>query len=166
MKRLTLVMLSLLLVCSTLFGQSSGKRYKLKKAHVEYQISGSMQSGSEHLYFDDWGKREAKYTSLTIKVSGFTQENHKATFLEGKWIYAVDLTSKTGTKQENEMFKDLSDEELADLGKQTMIQMGGKKIGTETILGKRCEVWDIPKAGSKTWLWNWIPLKTEVNMGG
>jgi len=109
--------------------QNQGKRYGLKQAHISYRVDGSMQSGTEDLYFTDWGAHEAKYTVLKTKVAGFTQQINTATFTEGAWIYTVDLSANTGTKQKNPLLKNMSAKELQDLGKNIMVQMGGKKIG-------------------------------------
>lgn len=57
------------------------KRYGLKKACIEYTISGKMQSGTETLYFDNWGAQEAKFNKTKIKITGFTQETNTVTYL-------------------------------------------------------------------------------------
>lgn len=160
-----LVLMMLLLWGSARTGES-GKRYGMEKACIEYTITGTMQSGTETLYFDQWGAREAKYTTMAVKVAGFSQETKSATFTEGDWIYSVNLATNTGTKTRNNLFDGMSENEKKEMGLEMMKKMGGKKIGQEKVLGKTCDVWEIPSAGSKTWLWNWIPLKTEVNMGG
>ena len=145
---------------------SKMKRYGVKKARIEYTLSGT-QTGTETLYFDEWGMREAKYTKTELKILGITQKTNTATFIEDTWIYTVDLDKKTGTKTENTMLKALEGQNLEDVGKQMMIKMGGKKVGSEKILGdKDTEIWEMQNMGTKIWLWNGIPLKTETNMMG
>ncbi len=142
------------------------KRYNQKSGTIEYQITGSMMSGTETLYFDDFGAREAKFTNTEVKMGSFSQKTNNATYLEGSTIYTVDLNTNTGTKIENSIMKNLEGKDVQDAGKQMLKDMGGKQIGTETFLGKNCEVWEIKSLGSKTWIWNGVPLKTEVNMMG
>lgn len=163
---LKLFVILFLSVSTIVYAQNKGKRYGLKKAHIEYKVDGTMQSGTEDLYFDDWGKREAKYSILKISMGGFSQETKSVTYTEGSWMYTVDLSTNTGTKSENPFLKNMDQEDLQDLGKDMMVKMGGKKIGEESVLGKSCEVWEVANMSSKVWVWNWIPLKTEVNMGG
>ena len=145
---------------------SNMKRYNLKKASIEYTISGKMHSGTEVLCFDNYGAREVKFNTSKIKIAGFTQETRTATYLEATWIYTVDLKTKTGTKMENPLLKNLKGKNLQDTGKEIMINMGGKKVGTEKLLGKICDIWEIKNLGTRTWIWNWIPLKTVSKMAG
>ena len=163
---LKLSIILILCISTASFAQSKGKRYGLKKAHIEYKVDGSMQSGSEDLYFDNWGAKEAKFSLMKVSMGGFSQETKTATYAEGPWIYTIDLGTNTGTKSENPFLKNMDDKELQDLGKDMMKNMGGKKVGEEKILDKTCEIWEIADMGTKTWVWNWVPLKTEVNMGG
>ncbi len=140
------------------------KRYGVKSGIIEYELSGA-QSGKETIYFDDWGYREAKYSETELSFGGFSQKTSTLTILEGKMIYSIDLATNTGTKMENPMFAELKDDELIEMGEQMMKQMGGEKTGTATLLDKTCDVWEIKQMGTKTYVWNSIPLKTEVNMG-
>ncbi len=140
------------------------KRYGIKSGIIEYELSGA-QSGKETIYFDDWGYREAKYTEAELSFGGFSQKTNTLTILEGKMIYTIDLSTNTGTKMENPLFAGLKDEDLQEMGKQMMEQMGGEKTGTETFLDRTCEVWEIKQMGTKTYVWESIALKTEVNMG-
>lgn len=147
----------------------SGSRYGLKQACIEYKITGDMFSGTEKLYFDRYGMREAKYNQQTVKVMGITQENHTATFInfdEGGLIYTYDFKTKSGTKMENPLQEAFKDQDMKEIGKQMLVQMGGKKVGTGKVLGKTCDIWEMANIGTKTWIWNWINLKTESNMMG
>lgn len=144
------------------------QRYGLKQACIEYKMAGDMFSGTEKLYFDSYGLREAKYTHQKIKVMGITQENKTATFTnfeEGGIIYTFDFKAKSGTKMENPLNETFQEKDAKALGKAMMVQMGGKKVGTGKVLGKNCDIWEIPNMG-KTWVWNWLNLKTETNTMG
>lgn len=182
MKKVNLVILSFFFLFAVTYGISTAensienqdskkaapkmKRYGIKKACIEYELSGT-QTGKETLYIGDWGWLEAKYTQTQIEVMGFTQKTNTATFVEGTWIYTVDLDNKTGTKTENTMLKALQGQDIEEVGKRILIDMGGEKVGSETLLGdKVCEMWEVKNIGTKTWLWKGIPLKTETNMMG
>ncbi len=148
---------------------SSKQRYSLKQACIEYKIIGDMFSGTEKLYFDSYGMREAKYSYQNIKVMGMTKENNTGVFTnyeEDGIIYTYDYKTKTGTKMKNPLQDAFKEQDMKDVGKKMVEQMGGKKTGTGKILGKQCDIWEIKNMGSKTWIWNWIPLKTETNMMG
>jgi hypothetical protein len=53
---------------------------------------------------------------------------------------------------------------LQETGKSMMKKMGGKKIGTEKILGYTCDLWDL--MGVKQCMYKGIALKIETNMMG
>ncbi len=142
------------------------KRYGVKQACIEYTVSGDMQSGTEVLYFDHWGAREAKYEMKTIKVGPMKTEENKVTYMEGSMAYTVNLKDNTGSKMENPMLKGFEGQDLSEVGEKMMKQMGGKKIGSEKFLGKQCDIWEIKQMGTKSWVWKGVPMKTELNMMG
>lgn len=145
--------------------QTGMKRYQIASAIVEYTLSGA-QTGTETLYFTDYGMREAKHTRSEIKVASLTQKSNRVVILEGATTYNIDLDAKTGTKIENPLFKKFEGQDATAVGEKMLRDLGGRKIGTELFLGKTCEVWEVKKLGSKTWVWSGIPLKTETNFGG
>lgn len=169
--RRTLIMvsvISLVYVVAQLHGgqKPAGiKRYQVASAIVEYTLSGT-QTGTETLYFVDYGMREAKYTSTEIKVGTFSQKTKRVTLMEGATTYTIDLDQRTGTKIENPLYKKFEGQDATEVGERMLRDMGGQKIGAESFLGKMCEVWEIRKLGSKVWVWSGIPLKTEITFGG
>ncbi len=147
---------------------SAKSRYGLKQACIEYKITGDMFSGTEKLYFDRYGMREAKYTHQKIEMMGITQENNTATFInfdDDGLIYTYDYKTKSGTKIANPLAEALQNKDAKDIGKRMMVEMGGKKIGTGKVLGKTCDIWEIPNMG-KIWVWKWANLKTATNAMG
>lgn len=156
---------------TAVFAQSTVNRYKVKSGIVEYKITGT-QSGRETLYFDKFGKREATYSNTKISFGGFSQETNTMALLKGKYQYNIDLDKKTGNKIDNPFLQQMNQsaaeqgKDLTDAGEEMMKQMGGKKIGTEMFLGKKCDVWEIKQMSTKVWVYKGIALKTESNMAG
>lgn len=147
------------------------RRYKIRAAVVEYKMSG-MQTGTETLYFDRWGMRETKYTQTEIKAGTIVVKQNRMTLLDGEWTYNVDLDTKTGTKIPTPFMKELTgtakreSKDATEIGEEMLARMGGRKIGTETVLGKPCDVWEIKNLNAKSWVWQGVTLKTVVNMLG
>ncbi len=145
------------------------KRYIMESGIIDYKISGS-QNGTETLYFEKYGMKEAKYTDVTIDMFGMKQTNKQVVYLDGYWQYMVNPENNTGTKREDGMLKQLvessEDKDMNEVGMKMFISMGGEKIGTEQFQGKNCDVWQLESMGTKVWIWNFIPLKTEVDMMG
>lgn len=160
------------------------KRYDIKSGIVEYtsKISGEMMgtvisgSGTENLYFKDWGAvelREEK-SSQTTDTNIFGQKNSETTEthtmhkLDNGDSYMVDFEKKEIT-----LIKDMAMEmtkafdknaDAGDKGKSILESMGGKKIGDEKILGYDCEIWDL--MGAKQWIHKDIMLKLEMEVMG
>lgn len=145
------------------------KRYGIKSAVVEYILTGS-QEGTKTLYFDSWGMRQAEYTRSILTVSGFTKPINIANIIDGEYQYMINIDQNSGTKTRNPILKSI--EQLKDqkgfneFGEQMLLSMGANKIGTETFLGKECDVYEMRSTGTKLWVWEWITLKSETKSGG
>ena len=150
---------------------NTARRYKMKSGVVEYTVNGPQQ-GVEILYFDDWGMREATHTNLVLELMGFKQKTNTLTILKDGNTYTIDLAKRTGTKMETPMMKDLTarmeaeGKDMTDFGEEMMIQMGGKKVGTEEVLSKKCGVWVIEQMGTKAWVYKGLTLKSITRMAG
>ncbi len=165
MKKKLFFILMLTVLYSITIGQDF-KRYQFKSGKVVYKMSG-IQTGTETLYFDDYGRKEVHFNKSVIDMMGVKQKSNTQTIMEGKYIYTIDLEKNTGQKMENPLYEMFSDEDdLQKVGEDIMKKMGGKKVGTETLNGKECEIWEVQKMGGKIWVWNSLAIRTVVNMMG
>ena len=54
------------------FAANAQNRYpKSKTGIIKYEIYGATITGTEVLYYDDWGSREAKYITTTMELGGY-----------------------------------------------------------------------------------------------
>lgn len=147
------------------------KRYLVESGIIEYEMSG-MQKGTETVYFDKWGWREAKYTNSELSIAGITRKETKLSIMDGDWIYNIDLESRTGTKIKNTLLPQFIEaakkkgQTMTELGEEMMRNMGSEKSGTDTVAGQPCDVWVSKQMGSRSCVWNGVTLQTEVTMGG
>lgn len=144
------------------------KRYGIESGMVEYEYSGS-QKGKETLYFTDWGWKEARYNETEMSVMGISNKLSTVAMIDGEWIYNYDRIAKKGTKMRNSLLDGLTEEQkkdLAQVGMEMMKKMGAKKVGTEDVAGKTCDVWEAATLGTKIWIWQNIVMKTTVKMAG
>lgn len=138
------------------------RRYpELKSAIIKYKVSG-MNNGTETVYIDDWGRREAIYKKFTTKMMGIDLERNFMILIteNGKWVYNIDLNSRIAIKMNNAGFKALQ----GNSGGNMDVAIGAVKIGTEEILGKVCDVWEKSHPFSKTWMWKGIALKKDQDV--
>ena len=160
------------------------KRYGIESGSIAYKssISGKVMgstisgSGTESLYFKDWGAVElleeesTQTTTSTIfgKTSTETSSTHTMNKLDNGDGYAVDFKRKEIRKNKDmamgmtKMFQ--KDADAGKVGKELFESMGGKLIGSEVVLGYECEIWDL--MGIKQWLYKGVLMKSEGTLMG
>lgn len=145
------------------------KRYQEEKAIIKYEYKGSI-SGTETIYFDSWGWREGKFSDKTISMFGMQTKENKMDVVDGEIQTGIDLNTNTGTRAINTYMAGLregnSSKDLTDIGVEMLEAMGGKKTGTQTWLGRTCDVYEIESMQTTTLVWQGISMRTETNMMG
>jgi len=160
------------------------KRYDVKSGMIIYstktsgKVMGSVISGSgtEKLYFKDWGALELleEESTSTTKMKMFgkksteTENVHTIAKLDNGESYHVDFKKKeiyAGRDMAMDMIKVFHPtSDAGKTGKGMADSMGGKVIGNESFLGYDCEIYDL--MGSKQWIYKGVTLKMEVTLMG
>ncbi|MDX1829718.1 MAG: hypothetical protein R3342_09245 [Lutibacter sp.] len=183
MKRISILLsLFVLLISCNGNSQNTLKRYNVKSGVVKYTttISGKVigskitGSGTESLYFKNWGAIELKDNQSTqishMKFFGKekteTTSKHEISKIDNGKIYLVDFKNKTIQLKNNPMMDLMkqSKTNAADESKNMLEAMGGEKIGNETYKGYNCEVWEL--LGGKQWIYKGVMLKMEMKVLG
>ncbi|VAW22915.1 hypothetical protein MNBD_BACTEROID04-845 [hydrothermal vent metagenome] len=183
MKKLS-ILLSLIVALVSCNGNSQNKlkRYDVKSGIVKYTttISGKVLggiitgSGTESLYFKDWGaielKEEVSKQTTTMKFFGRkkieTTSTHVINKLDNGESYQADFDKKIIYLSRDvamDMMKQ-SNTDAGEAGKSMLESMGGKKVGNETYQGYNCEVWEI--LNGKQWLYKGVMLKIDMKVLG
>ena len=174
MKKLNSGVLFLVLVFACVnvcFAATAQNRYlKSKTGIIKYEIYGATIAGTEVLYYDDWGSREAKYITTTLELGGLSVTRNTLVLLEenGRWINNVDLNARTGIRMRNPRYKDSigqSRREREKIEEKKNLDAGGRKVEIEMVIGKPCVVWEGQNTGIKTCTWNGIILKKISDLG-
>jgi hypothetical protein len=144
------------------------KFFGIESGIVEYKITGS-QKGEKTLYFKDWGRKQAEFSTSTIKVGRYSKDANLLKLSNGNWQYIINLESKTGTKREHpvlEKLREFRDEiNYGEFGEQLALMNGGIETDSDNTVGKKCRVFEFKSKNSKQWLWNWLILKSETLSG-
>jgi len=162
----------------TIGADASGQMhlYDLESGKVTYAISGSanmmgmqMQTkGKKRLIFDHQGARSLTETVKIEKRSGMggnqTTKTHTMTLMDGDSLYHVNFQNETITKTANIGAQMLGGGNMKEKGLAMIKQMGGKKTGTDSVLGYTCDVWEL--MGTKQCIYKGVPLKVESNVMG
>ncbi len=164
--------------------QTKLKRYEVTSGIVHYTstISGKVLgstisgSGTEDLYFKDWGaielveEKSTKTTHTNIFGKKKTEVTHSHTMskLNNGESYSVDFDKKVIFLR-RDMAMDMAkafqpNADAGKVGKSMLESIGGKKIGTEKILGYTCDVWDVN--GAKQWMYKGVVLKLKITVMG
>ncbi|MEM9052643.1 MAG: DUF4412 domain-containing protein [Bacteroidota bacterium] len=130
---------------------------------VSFVHDGTMK-GTEVWYWSDWGKNQRKETNIVVEMMGFKQEQKKTSIIIGENIYNLNEDQKTATKISSDFVGELSNVKYDD--EDFLKEMGGKKIGAETILGKECDIWEIESMMGKVSVWKGLALHTVVDVMG
>jgi len=162
---------------------STLKRYHVKSGIVKYKtrIKGKVMgstiegSGTQELYFKNWGDtelkktEEKKVTHINIFGQKKTEVENTKTIdkLDNGKSYTVDEKNKVIYVRQDpamNMMKNMKQEDVSAAGESMLKSLGGKKIGTGKILGYTCDIWKIP--GGKQWIYKGVPLKLEMTLMG
>ncbi len=185
MRNLTIIF-SLLFAMSSCNGnaQNKLKRYDIKSGIIEYvtttngKVMGSTidGSGTEKLFFKDWGAVELKESELSqttsMKFMGNasteTKETHTMVKMDNGESWSVDFNKKqiyASRDMAMDMIKaNQPDGDAGKVGESMLVSMGGKKTGTGQILGYTCDIWEI--MGGKQWIYKGLMLKIEMTVLG
>lgn len=154
--------------------QQKIQQYAVKSGHVEYQLSGNT-TGTKSIWWDNYGtlsRTETKSVSVT-KIFGIKSETktHDILIMNGKQFWSANLADNTGQKgslpyyeEMAKMTENMSEAEKQKMGKDLLEGFGGEIIGTENILGNKCEV--VKLLGAKCWIYKGVTLKSDANMLG
>lgn len=159
-----------LLFFFTLSVFAAEKRYEVKSGLIEYDINGkgtnmgvsSSIKGTGELFFKDYGNLEIEKESFIENIMGQEQKSEEFSKYDNGVVYSVDYEENIIYKQD---ISKLQEQETYSLmGEEGLQKMGAVKTGSETILGYKCDIWQLH--GVKLSLYKGVPLKIETQTMG
>lgn len=157
------------------------KKYDVKSGKIEYSIkeSGNIMGmvkikgiGKKRVIFDNYGVKDLTEENKVKKetTNGHTKVDkiHTIQYINDGIIYSVNFNKKTIIRMENRvksmttMFSGGKD--IGQKSEAMMKGIGGKKIGTDIVLGYTCNIWNL--MGIKQCIYKGIPLRIESNIMG
>lgn len=155
-----LLIVALLFSVNNVFADN--KSYDVKSGIIEYAIVAEKDAsskdyikGNSKLYFKNFGATEIVDTTMTQVLFGEEEKERTIVKIDKDNMYTVDFEEETIYSQ-----KLLSDENGINrmlLNKENLLKMGAKSIGTETLLGYKCDVWQLGE--DRIWTYNGVSLK-------
>ncbi len=179
MKKIIMVIVASSLLLTA--GSDMLKRYKVRSAKILYEVRGSgdvmgmvqtQSKGKKRLIFSDYGAKEmteiVKVTKTTTNGKSKVEKLHSLRYMNGAMLYSVDFKQKKIIRMKNPALAMGAlfgwGKNMAQTGEAMLRKMGGKKIGTDKVLGYSCDVWDL--MGVKQCIYQGLPLKVESDMMG
>jgi len=161
-------------------GANQMKMYDIKSGKIEYEIKGGgeimgskMQTfGKKRVIFDDNGAKnlteENKIDKQDVMGQKKVTKTHTMTYMKSNMIYHVNFEKRRIMRMGN-MGAGMAmlmggGQNMKQTGEEMMKKMGGKKTGTDKVLGYTCDIWDL--MGTKQCIYKGIPLRVESNMMG
>lgn len=167
MKTIYLMIFLLVLTSVSLAGKPGKyKAIQFKTAVVEYVFEGST-TGKQTIYYGDYGWMQYKSEETVAKAFGQKSVTNMITLTRGFDIWSWDPKTLKGTKSHNVIAEDIMndpDYDPEDFAREVMEATGIKKVGTEMVEGRLCDVFE--GMGTKSWIWKGILVKAQSSMMG
>lgn len=137
--------------------------YPFKAGIVKYESDAMGMKTNMTLYFKDYGKVECSVSKVEMGGHSMTMRN----LIRDGYLYAITDAKKSGTKTKvDDSYSTYIID--PDLFEKRLGEMNGKKLGTEEVLGRTCQIYSMVENGaeSKIWLWKNMMLKMSANQNG
>jgi len=149
----------------------ASERYGLESAIVTSKITNSMMAGDIFtiLYFDDHGEKEMTKTSTKMSIMGQNIESVTISLNKEGWVYTWEEGKTSGNKIQLKDMLDPSKMDYEKMSEEMRKEFGVKKIGSEMIMNKKCDKYEMSKQGMGSgyfWLWKNISMKTDMTISG
>ncbi len=138
---------------------NNGKIYSVESGYLKYKMMADNMEIFVTLYFKDYGNKTAMVSEMSML--GQKLKNH--ILLKDEYIYMFNTSKTEGIKMKYDKVTDDPFKSFS-ITEKTVEEKGGKKIGTEKLLGKECAVYEIPdsvnpKESAKAWVWKGLTVK-------
>jgi len=155
------------------------KKYGVRSGKIEYEIKGSgnimgvetKTIGKKRVIFSNYGSHELVEENRVDKQDVFGKKSitkkHTIIYNKDAVIYRANFKNKKIVRMTNpaiSMILGANSNDLSKVGENIMKKMGGKKIGTDKVLGYDCVVWSL--MGTKQCIYKGVALKLETNVMG
>ena len=146
------------------------KLYAVKDISIEYEYSGAAKGTKTHL-IANYGMYQKMEDNLSYDLDGSKRDIHVIDITADTLQFHINMAEKTGTRRSFDLTKlqklvtGYTEKELEDFQQAYIVRGGGKVIGTETILDKKCTVYELAISGVVVSLWKSITMRTKIKMG-
>jgi hypothetical protein len=140
------------------------KRYGIEKGAFIFRIDGAV-NGTEHVFFDHWGWREAKYTRTTTEVQNLYEETNEVQYLDGGRRYVYSPQTKKAqyfdSDQVEAMAARYKTKDMVLVGNEMLKNMGMVPAGKAKVGELECDVWAKSSPKIRLYMWQGLTMAEE-----
>lgn len=160
---------------TTVAGTENDGSFSIKSAKVVTRTTmpNNLGYSISTLYFDDYGKTRFTETVTYPKMQGPKTPPKKYTLHKDMYLYTWEEGKATGTKvnftHAREIAKELTNMNYDKMAEDVLAEMKVKKGGTETFLGRTCNVLEFNSEETgigKLLTWKNIPMLSDMKVMG
>ena len=161
MKTAIKVLLATLIATSSIQARGD-KPYEVKSIKIEFTIKAKDKIGKKRVLIDDYGNRELEEINIVEKSGGTVSKFHRMHYLYKNISYIVDFNQKAIYRKEGYMGATFGINKFKETMDESLKAMHLKKVGTDTVAGVECDVWQID-TDTKFCYYKGLPLRTQMN---
>ncbi len=144
------------------------KRYGIEKGYFVFRLEGTIQ-GTEEIFFDNWGWREAKYTRTRTDIGEFHERTNEVQYIDGEFRYVYHPDTQVAdyfeTPQVQRSADKYSTKDMVIVGIEMLKNMGGTLTGKGMIGDLECEIWEIKKHRTTLYMWQGLTMSENSLVG-
>lgn len=147
--------------CANSIFAAQNNAYDIKSAIVEYAVVAESPNqkdyikGSSKLYFKDFGDLEITDTTMIQKVFNEEEKERSIVKIVKNTMFTVDFDDQM--IYSSKIASDENGSSRLVLNKENLQKMGATLVGSETILGYKCDIWQL--GDDRIWTYNGVPLR-------
>lgn len=164
----TLFIILFAAACTVWVTAQQAKKYAMKSGYLKLELSGNTV-GTREIWWDNYGQKSAEYeqSTTTTKILGMksTEDKDVLTIIVNDQFWTINYIENSGLKGLVPNFTDesginsITEKEQEEFANQLLEDLGGTRLGTETLGSYTCEV--VSLMNTKVWVYKGIALKTE-----
>ncbi len=149
-----------MIIVTSLFA-SSDRAYDVKSGIIEYAVVSEDRNnngyikGSSKMYFKDYGDLEITDTTMIQKVFNEEEKERTIVKISKDTMFTVDFDEEI--IYSSKIASDENGSSRLVLNKENLQKMGAVLVGAETILGYKCDIWQL--GDDRIWTYNAVPLR-------
>lgn len=140
------------------------KRFGIEKGALIFRLDGAV-NGTEHLFFDNWGWREAKYTNTTTTVANFHEVVNDVQYLDGERRYLYDPKANKAQYINSQQMVAVSEKyntkDMVVVADEMLKNMGAVPDGKAMVGKTECDAWVIERSRIRLYMWQGITMAEE-----